>query len=387
MKKIDIIKKCFVLAGMLVLVFASCRKDKNGIFDGKGAPVITSVRTVSKTDSLGPLTITTYDTSGTASTTTRGQGTTIVAFDSTTTAGRLNNTYAIIGQNLGSTTKILINGVSIYFNRALNSDNTVVFSIPANIPYGPTVSNTIVLTTLYGTVTYKFTIVTPPPTLTSFAPLAGSAGDTLTISGTALDNTSSVKFGTVPATIVSNTSTQVKVLIPAGVVQAYIFVTTPGGTSKSVASYGFKYLIYDDALTVYWGGNQGGYSGYNSTIDFKNTEHPERGPDAIKVDFLNSYGALQIGYGGTTISATSLGLTAIKFSVYGGDGIKTGDKLQVVINGNYSGYTITLTAGAYTNYTIPLSALGNPTTISEFVLQGYPVAVPSTIYVDDIGFI
>ena len=160
MKKIDILKKILVLTGVLVLIFASCRKDNNGKFSGTGAPQISYIRTVAKSDSLGPITIITYDTSGTASTTTRGQGTTIVAADSVTKSGKLNNTYAVIGENLGSATSIVINGVSIYFNRALSSNTTLIFSIPANVPFGPTVSNTMVITTLYGKVTYPFTIVT-----------------------------------------------------------------------------------------------------------------------------------------------------------------------------------------------------------------------------------
>lgn len=390
MKKINILKNILVLTGVLVLIFASCRKDNNGKFSGTGAPVVSYIRTVSKTDTLGPLTIITYDTSGVASTTTRGQGTTIGSADSTTASGRLNNTYAIIGQNLGTTTSIVINGVSIYFNRALASDNTLIFSIPANIPFGPTEPNTIIITTLHGKVTYPFTIVTPPPVLTTIAPLAGPAGDTVTITGSDLANVSSVKFGTVSATIVpgSNTATQIKVLIPAGVVQAFIYVTTPGGTTKSTQSFGFKYIVYESGLTLYWGGNQGGYSGYNSTLNFADMTHPITGTDDISVVFQNSYGALQIGYGGTTISVASNNLLAIKFSVYGGAGINTGDRVQVVINGNYgAGFIITLTAGAYTTYTIPLSSLGNPTTISEIVLQGYGVAVPSTMYVADMGFI
>jgi len=390
MKKMKIMKKILVLTGVLVFILASCRKDTNGKFPGKGAPVVSYVRTIAKSDSLGPITIITYDTSGTASTSTRGQGTSIVSADSTTSSGRLNNTYAVIGKNLGSTTSIVINGTTIYFNRSLSSDNTLIFTIPSNVPFGPTEPNTMTITTLYGKVTYPFTIVTPPPVLTTIAPLAGPVGDTVTISGSDLANVSSVKFGTVPATVIpnSNTATQVKVLIPAGVVQAYIYVTTPGGTTKSAQSFGFKLVVYESGLSVYWGGNQGGYSGYNSTLNFSDTQHPLTGADDISVIFQNAYGALQIGYGGTTISVASNNLQSIKFSVYGGAGIKVGDRVQVVINGSYGTAVLeTLTPGAYTTYTIPLSQLGNPTTISEIVLQGYGVAVPSTIYVADIGFI
>ena len=390
MKKMNILKKILLLTGVLALIFASCRKDTNGIFSGKGAPTVSYIRTVAKSDSLGPITITTYDTSGVASTTTRGQGTTVVAFDSTTTAGKLNNTYAVVGQNLGSTTTIVINGVSIYFNRALASDQTLIFSIPANVPFGPTEPNTIIITTLYGKVTFPFTIVTPPPVLTTISPLAGGVGDTVTITGSDLANVSSVKFGTVPATVVtgSNTATQVKVIIPAGVVQAFIYVTTPGGTTKSSQSFGFKYVVYESGLTLYWGGNQGGYSGYNSTLNFSDMTHPLTGADDISVLFTNNYGALQIGYGGTTVNVASNNLLSIKFSIYGGDGTDATTRVQVVINGDYSdAKPVTLTPGAYTTYTIPLSQLGNPATLTEVTFQGLGVAVPSTIYVADIGFI
>jgi hypothetical protein len=61
-----------------------------------------------------------------------------------------------------------------------------------------------------------------------------------------------------------------------------------------------------------------------------------------------------------------------------------------VLNGNYGSTAVVvvpLTTGKYTDYTIPLSSLGNPDTIKEFVIQSYGGNVPSTIYIDDIGFI
>ena len=400
MKNIKKFSYYILLPVMFVASFASCKKDQNGGIDGtvggKGAPTISYIRTVSKTvvDSSAVTTVTTYNSSGVATTTTTpNYNPKVVGFDSTTVTGKSGNYYALIGTNLGSTTKIEINGVSILFNRALNSDNSVVFSIPATVPSIQPQSNKIVVTTLYGTVSYGFTVLQSAPQITSISPIAGSAGDTITIKGLVLDGATSVKFGLVAATatsakIVSNTSTQLKVILPAGVVQAYVFVTTAGGTTKSTDQFGYKYLIYGDALTVGWGGNGGGYSGYNSTILFNNTTNVERGTNSIAVTFTDAYGAMQIGYGGTTaVNVATLGLKSLKFFVYGGTGIKTGDKLQVVVNGNYNGVTVTLTAGAYVGFTVPLSSLGNPTTITEVVLQGQGVVNPSTIYVDDLGFI
>ena len=391
MQTIHTLKNFLLLAALLVIGLASCNKknDYLGFTPGTGAPTIASVHTISKSvvDSMLTTTTVTYDTTGTATTTTTpNTNQQVTAFDSTTTAGKGGTYYVIKGTNLGSTTSITFNGVAAYFNRALASNTNLIVSIPATAPFGPDQSGALVVTTLHGSVTYKFTILQPPPAITAISPLAGSAGDTLTVTGTVLDNATAVKFGTVPAKIVGNTSTQIKVLIPEGVVQAYIFVTTPGGTAKSGASFGFKYIIYADGLTPGWGGNGGGYSGYNSTLDFMNTEHVKRGTDAIKVVFGGSYGAIQIGYGGSPVlPVATLGLTAIKFSVYGGTGSTTGDKLQVVINGNYIGVTVSIVAGAYSDFTVPLSTLGSPATITEFVLQSQGAA--STIYVDDIGFI
>ena len=142
-------------------------------------------------------------------------------------------------------------------------------------------------------------------------------------------------------------------------------------------------------ISAGWGGQgSGGYDGYGSTRNYNSTEHPKRGTKAISTTVDNGYGALQLGYGGATINVASAGLNAIKLSIYGGTGFKTGDRVQVVVNGNYGqAYPIEVKPGVYTDYTIKLSDLGSPATISEIVLQTLGVAAPGTFYVDDLGFI
>ena len=353
----------------------SCKKEN----DGGGAPTIERVRTISKTDTIAGISQpVTFDSS------VLYDNITVVAFDSTVTSGERNHQYAIIGSNLKTTTSVSFNGLSVYFNPGLITDNSIIITIPAATPYGSSQSNMLTVTTLYGSVDFSFPIKQPPPTITSFDPLAGSAGDILTITGSVFDDVSKVTFDSTVAEIVSSTTTSIQVKIPEGIVQAFIYVTTPGGTTKSIASYGFKSVLYDDALRNGWGN----YDGYGSTRNFMSTDHVKRGTNDIAVTVDNSYGALQIGYGGATLNVQQLGLTAIKFSVYGGDAIKDGDKAHLVINGDYNDYVeITLKAGAYTDYTIPLSQLGNPSTITEFVVQMFGVAAPSTVYFDDIGFI
>jgi hypothetical protein len=272
----------------------------------------------------------------------------------------------------------------------------MIVTVPTTAPFGPNQSAMLMVKTLHGSASYKFTILQPPPVITSISPTAGAAGGTLTITGTVLDNATSVKFGTIPATIVSNTSTQITVLIPAGVVQAFITVATPGGTYTSTQSFGFKYIMYLNGLTKYWGGNGGGYNGsYGGTvINFNNTLNPGIGTTSMAVTFGGQYSAADIVYDinqynpnstAPVISVSALGLTSISFSVYGGANSQTGDQIQIAVNGQYKA-VVKITAGAYTSFVIPLSTFGSLTTINEVTFQTFQSS-SETIYVDYIGFI
>jgi hypothetical protein len=380
----------WVLSALIVLGLASCKKMESNVVGTDGIPTITSVHTISKTDtSKTQRTITTINSAGVATTTNEGFPINPAAFDSVTVSGKGGNLYQIVGANLGSVTQVKFNGVVAYFNPAYITNNSVIVTLPTTAPFGTTQSGILALTTLHGTATFKFTVVQPPPTIVSFSPVAAAVGDTVTITGLVLDNATSVKFGTTSATIVSNTSTQIKVLVPAGVVEALISVTTAGGTTVSTSTFGFKYLVYLNGLTSGWGGNGGGYTGYSGTVfNFANTTNPGVGTTSIQATYGGQYSAIQIGYGGSTpVTVSTLGLTSLKFSVYGGANSKTGDQLQIVLDGNYSNAVIiTITAGAYTDITIPLSKFGNPTTITEFVAQTFQSS-NEVVYIDYIGFI
>jgi hypothetical protein len=259
MKKILEIKH-LVLAGLLILGLASCKKDDNGgvggTSGGKGAPTITSVRTVNKTVSdTVTATYTTYDSKGVATTTTSQNPTTqITAFDSTTVTGRLGNYYAILGTNLGSTTTIAINGVSIYFNRALNSDNTVIFNIPSTVPYVQPQANTIVITTLYGSVTYKFTVLPPAPTVVSVSDYNFVEGRQLTLTGSGLSSVTAValKGTTVTATIVSKSDKQLVIKMPATTVsRATLLFSYTSGSNTLQAATGQEFVDIDNNYSIF----------------------------------------------------------------------------------------------------------------------------------------
>jgi hypothetical protein len=382
-------KLLYVMLSLLVVSVFSCKKTDTG---GAGAPTITRVRTVTKNDTIqNVVKRITLDSSVTQTTTK------LVGYDSTVVSGGLGNQYAIIGTNLLTTKSVTINGVSVYFNPALLTDHSIILTIPSltstatQVPFGPDQTNKLIVTTKYGTVSFNFPVTQPPPLISGFDPHVANPGDIVTITGQVFNGVTAVRFDNIPATIVGTpTATQIQVKVPQGVSSNLIYVTTPGGTAVSATTFGFKYVVYTESLAIGWGGQgSGGYDGYNSTRTYNDQTHPEAGSYDIKTVYSDPYGELQLGYGGATpVNVSTLGLTSIKFSVYAGTGFTAGQRVQVVLNGNY-GITVVVpvTPGAYTDVIIPLSQLGNPATITEIVIQNYGVSPPCTIYVDNIGFI
>ncbi|MSM38156.1 MAG: hypothetical protein GJT30_00840 [Geobacter sp.] len=74
------------------------------------------------------------------------------------------------------------------------------------------------------------------PAITGFSPATAAAGDTITITGTGFSTTpasNTVAFNGTPATVVSSTSTQIVVTVPAGATSGTITVTVGGVTATS----------------------------------------------------------------------------------------------------------------------------------------------------------
>jgi uncharacterized protein (TIGR03437 family) len=75
------------------------------------------------------------------------------------------------------------------------------------------------------------------PTITSFSPMSGPVGSTVTISGTNFTGATSVKFNGVTATFIVNSNTKITAAVPTGATTGTITVTTPGGTATSTSSF------------------------------------------------------------------------------------------------------------------------------------------------------
>lgn len=248
----------FILSALMVLGWASCKKQNSqGYTPGTGAPVVSSVRTLGKslTDSITKV-FTTYDTTGSASmVTVKYPPSGYEPLDSTTATGNLNNTYEIIGQNLGSVTKLTINGIDVYFNRALGSDSKIIFTIPSNTPYTQPQTNAIVVTTLYGKVSYKFTTLPPPPTIVAYSTNDFFANSEISFAGHGFAAVTAVKLKTTgdAVTIVTQTDSTITLKMPvsAATTTPLEFTYTAGTNTGATAVSELKFNDLDNAYVIF----------------------------------------------------------------------------------------------------------------------------------------
>jgi len=267
MKKIFKLKNYLLPAILLVIGLVSCKKEKaggvNGTPGGSGPPTIASIHTIEKgvVDSMLKVITYTYDNSGVRDSTfyynTNPQ---VTKFDSATVTGNLGNYYVLMGTNLGSTTNISINGISIYFNRALNSDNTVIFNIPSTIPYVQPQSNTIVVKTLHGSVTYKFTTLPPPPTIYFTSDYDFWSNSQITMTGKGFAAVSAMKLRTTgdPITILSKNDSTLVVQMPATSTvteSSILFTYTSGANPNSQTASTAIFNDLDNAYTLFFQNN------------------------------------------------------------------------------------------------------------------------------------
>jgi IPT/TIG domain len=75
------------------------------------------------------------------------------------------------------------------------------------------------------------------PKIISFTPTSGPVGTTVTITGHGLSGATVVAFNGTPATIVSDTATQIVTTVPTGATKGHISITTPAGTVTSIETF------------------------------------------------------------------------------------------------------------------------------------------------------
>ena len=170
--------------------------------------------------------------SATAFTVTSGPLPTITSF--TPTSGAVGTLVTVNGTNFTASAVVKFNGVTgtgFIFKSATK--------VKANVPAGAT-TGPISVTTTSGTAASatNFTVPSGPPTITSFTPISGPVGTSVTINGTNFTGATVVKFnGVIVATFTVNTDIKITATVPAGATTGKIIVKTPAGNATSLTNF------------------------------------------------------------------------------------------------------------------------------------------------------
>ncbi|WP_395369183.1 beta strand repeat-containing protein [Streptomyces tubercidicus] len=202
------------------------------------------------------------------------------------------NVVTLNGTNLTGATSVKFGS-----NSAVILTNTAT-QITAIAPAGPPSSVNVTVTTAGGTsnaLAYTY-IAAPAPTLTSLSPTSGptSGGNTVTLNGSNLTGATTVLFGPSPATILTNTATQITVSAPPGTGPVNVTATTAGGTSNALT-----YTYAAASVPV--------------LSSLSPTSGPTSGGNVVTLNGSNLAGATSVKFGSN--SATILTNTASQITV------------------------------------------------------------------------
>ena len=156
------------MAALMVVSLTSCKDDEEGM----GTPVITAVRSCDPAKA-----------------------------DSTFTKAGAGSLIAIIGQNLAHVQKVYVNDQQVYFNPTMNTDHSVVVTIPTEdkgfklTAFNSDLKDEIRLETTHGTATYAFKITAPWPSISRIQGIyPRQVGDVLNVYGLNLVDLEQVYF-------------------------------------------------------------------------------------------------------------------------------------------------------------------------------------------------
>lgn len=164
--------------------------------------------------------------------------------DSIITSASMQSTICIVGENLRSVTGLLFNDQQAVLNTSYITDNTLIVTIPNEIP-GTVTDKIYFATNSKDTVTYDFHVVIPAPVVSSMSNEWASAGEEVTIIGDYfLDYAEypiTVNFGdsyTLPRSAIKSISkTKIVFTMPENAPEDKVSVTSVYGKTQGAFKY------------------------------------------------------------------------------------------------------------------------------------------------------
>jgi hypothetical protein len=146
--------------------------------------------------------------------------------------------------------------------------------------------------------------------------------------------------------------------------------TTPAATDL---------VVYDDALAAGWQNWS-----WDTTVNFAATAQVRTGTKAIAITHTKAWAGFSVR---APAAINTAGYSAIRFWIYG-----HGRSLVLYTQPTDDGaaspfFTFTPAAGAWTQVTVPFSALGNPAQLRRINIQEGGGAAQPVFYVDDLRLV
>lgn len=137
-------------------------------------------------------------------------------------------------------------------------------------------------------------------------------------------------------------------------------------------------IIYDDTLNAGWQNWS-----WDTTVDLNNPAPVHGGSHSIAATYIAAWAGLYLH---ADPAVDLAGCDTLRFYIHGGSA--GGQQLRVVANGSDGQtFAVTAPAGAWTQIDVPLTALGNPATLSDLYWQDTTGGPQAAFYLDDIQLI
>lgn len=319
----------------------------------------------------------------------------------------------ILGRNFGGLQAVYFDGVAADFNGALNTDHSIVLSVPTSIIFpsvAPEDVNKIKVVTISGTTEYDFPVSPPPPVISSISNEFAAPGSQIMLRGAYLFTVSQVIFpgGKIISSGFESTldGSMLTVNVPAGVSgfggTDSIQVNTVGGNTRAAFhnNYGIVANFEDgdpDNGWQGWGGIRSNDAtafpdGWGYYIEIKPQSAINPGDGSWWGDNRAAMIDAHAPWPGVDLTKTPDNY-AIKFEM-NVKGTWNNGALTTVINGDF-GHVARLalwestpgyTTGGWQTVTLPLSAFlssGSPAATVGALTGGKPDATIQIMLIND----
>ena len=301
--------------------------------------------------------------------------------------GAGNAVITVTGSDLRNIKTMVLDlgNVPIALNSNFNTDNAIIFRVPANANVG---LQHIVFTTASG---YQFSTpftVLAVPSITSAMPLEWQAGSQITLTGNYFESAYHVQIAGTSDTakIISASAKQLVIQMPNSVLSvpsAKLVVYNNAGSTTTDMSF----VNMDQQLKFFTEGFENGMQNWSWCTAANSTDFAASGDTSLKATYAaGAWQGLSFHYDDPIVGAD---YSYLAFWVKGGTNDEQVDVIaDAIISGSGKTVTVNVPANVWTYVKVPAAGNFDGATFQRLNFQMHgPTGTDETIYFDDVIFV